>query len=103
MFTLEIGGKPVAITDADEERARDVFLSPDFKGDLVGILSGGQPIWDGAAGLDVRRASDEEIDAFDQVMADDDEDSEEGEVNVLFLIPVDDLEEAEAPPPSRLS
>jgi hypothetical protein len=95
MFTLEIAGRAIAITDADEAQARELFDSQDFKDDLQALESDGRPIWDGAALLKVRPASEDEIDAFDEAMDEededddfDDEDDEEG-VNVLFLVPVD--------------
>ena len=34
MFTLEIDGRPIAITDAEEAQARDIFESEEFKQDL---------------------------------------------------------------------
>jgi hypothetical protein len=96
MFTLEIAGRAIAITDADEAQARELFDSQDFKDDLQELESDGRPLWDGAALLKVRPASEDEIDAFDEAMDEeddeddtlDDEDDEEG-VNVLFLVPVD--------------
>jgi hypothetical protein len=45
MFTLEIGGKPVAITDADEAQARAIFESDEFKQDLTVMTTEGIPLW----------------------------------------------------------
>ena len=39
MFTLEIDGKPVAITDTDEAQARAIFESDKFKQDLTVLTS----------------------------------------------------------------
>jgi hypothetical protein len=47
MFTLEIAGKPIAITDASEVDAREVLESETFKQDLMHIESDGAPLWDG--------------------------------------------------------
>ena len=98
MFTLEIDGKAIAITDADEAQAQDIFGSQDFKDDLRSLESEGRPLWDGSAALQVRRASEDEIDAFDESLNEDDEDdvdaSDEDEdgINVLFLVPVDNMD-----------
>ncbi len=93
MFTLEIAGQAVAITDADQEGAQELFNSEEFKGDLRGLESEGRPLWDGSTPFTVRAATDEEIEAFDDAMSEDD-DADEGGINVLFLAPVDDADEA---------
>ncbi len=59
MFTVEIGGKPVAITDADEAQAREIFESGEFKRDLTAMTSQGTPLWDGRTPLTIRPASQE--------------------------------------------
>ena len=94
MFTLEIADKAVAITDADEEQARDLFESQDFKDDLRSMESEGRPLWDGAAALHVRPSTEGEIDAFDEILNEDEGDAsdEEDGINVLFLVPVDNLD-----------
>jgi hypothetical protein len=51
MFTLEIGDKPIAITDADGAQARVIFESDEFKQDLTAMTSEGIPLWDGRAPL----------------------------------------------------
>jgi hypothetical protein len=51
MFTLAIGSKPVAITDAEEVQARDIFESDEFKQDLTVMTSEGTPLWDGRTPL----------------------------------------------------
>ncbi len=106
MFTLAIGGKPVAITDAEEVQARDIFESDEFKQDLTVMTSEGTPLWDERAPLNVRPASEQEITAFeapDQELDEDfddvdDEDEDEG-LFVTFLVPIDhDHEETSAIP-----
>ena len=47
MYTLEVGGKAIAVTNADEEQARELFMSEDFKADLLSLRSENQPLWDG--------------------------------------------------------
>ncbi len=97
MFTLEIAGKPVAVTDADGEGARELFEADEFREDLLSLESDGRPIWDGVAAFHIRPANDEEMDALEQSLDEadtertddeDDDDDEEG-INVLFLVPVD--------------
>ncbi|WP_162559420.1 hypothetical protein [Microvirga sp. 17 mud 1-3] len=105
MFTLEIAGKAIAITNADEEQARELFMSEDFREDLKSFTSEGQPLWDGSAAFTVRRASDDEIEAFDDAIAEDEEDWDEEEVedsdedddedgiDVMFLVTVDEMDD----------
>lgn len=88
MFTLEIAGRPVAITAADQAQAHELFDSQNFKDDLRSLESEGRPLWDGAAPFTVRPASEDEIEAFDDALSEDDEADEDG-INVLFLAPVD--------------
>jgi len=105
MFTLEIAGKAIAITNADEEQARELFMSEDFREDLKSFTSEGQPLWDGSAAFTVRRASDDEIEAFDDAIAEDEEDWDEEDVeasdeeddeegiDVMFLVTVDEMDD----------
>lgn len=104
MYTLEIGGVAVAMTDADEAEAREIFLSDDFKEDLGGFTSGGKPIWDGKAAFVIRVATEEESDLFDDAMDEDefeeeafegDEPEDDGEdgASIMFLLDVDQLED----------
>jgi hypothetical protein len=107
MFTLEIAGMPIAITDADEAEARDIFDSDEFKQDLTALTSEGIPLWDGQAPLNIRAASREEITAFkapDQDLDDDAHDDEDEGLFVTFLVPIDhDHEETSAVPPELQS
>ena len=103
MFTLEIGGKPVAITDADEAQARAIFESNEFRRDLTAMTSQGAPLWDGRTPLTIRPASQNEMAEFqapDLAYDEDPEDDEEGSLSVTFLVPVDhDHEDVSAIPP----
>jgi hypothetical protein len=88
MFTLEIAGCPIAVTDADEKQAQELFESQEFKDDLRSLESEGRPLWDGSALLKIHPASDDEIDAFETAFSADDEADEDG-LNVMFLVPLD--------------
>jgi hypothetical protein len=97
MFTLTISDKPVAITNADEEEARELLMSEDFKEDLKVLESEGAPLWDGVASLNVRPATDEEKAEFEDADFDeeeDDDDEEEGPY-IMFLVDVTDPDESD--------
>jgi len=105
MFTFEIGGKAIAVTDASEDEAKRLLDGEEFRSDLARLESEDGPLWDGNAALTVRAATQAEIDEFNQVedeteeFEDDDledEDGEEGESSVIvFLVPIIDTEEDE--------
>jgi hypothetical protein len=78
MFTLEIAGKPIAVTNADEEQARELFMSEDFKSDLLSLRS-----------EDRMDAVDEALEEEDE--EDDDEDEEPG-IDVVFLVEIDEMD-----------
>src|SRR5215212_8982402 len=61
MFTLEVAGKPIAVTNASEDETREIFESDAFKEDLKTVESEGAPIWDGFATLSIRPATRDEI------------------------------------------
>jgi len=96
MFTLTISDKPVAITNADEEEARELLMSDDFKEDLKALESEGAPLWDGVATLNVRPATDDEKAEFEEADFDeeDDDDEEEGPY-IMFLVDVTDPDEGD--------
>ncbi len=104
MFILETGGKPIAITDADEAQARAIFESDEFKQDLSAMTSEGVPLWDGRVPLTIRPASQKETAAFEapDMDVDDDIDTEEDDEGlfVTFLVPIDhDHEDVSTIPP----
>jgi hypothetical protein len=102
VFTLEIGGKPIAITDADEAQARAIFESEAFKHDLTAMTNEGTPLWNGSAPLNVRPSSPTEVAAFDSpgLDVDDNFDDEDDGLFVTFLVPIDhDHEDILAIPP----
>ena len=97
MFTLTISDKPIAITNAEEEEARELLLSEDFKDDLKVLESDGAPLWDGFASLNVRAATETEKAEFEDADFDDeesDDDEDEGPY-IMFLVDVTDPFEVE--------
>jgi hypothetical protein len=100
MFTFEVGGIPIAVTNADEVQALEVFESEEFKRDLVILTSDGTPLWDGKAPIAVRTAFRHEVflfEATDLDVDDFDVGADEDSVFVTFLVPVDhDYEETSA-------
>ncbi len=99
MFTLEIDGVAVAMTDADEAEAREIFDSEDFKADLAEFTTDGKPVWDGKSPFVIRPANEDEEDLFDDSHeADDedeldDEDEDEDGASVVFLVMVDQFDD----------
>ncbi|MFT8246386.1 hypothetical protein [Roseomonas sp. BN140053] len=111
MFTIEIAGKPVAVTDAAEDEAKELVASEPFRADLRRLATAEGPLWDGAAPLTIRPANEDETAAFeaseddeddedefddeDEDTEDEDAEDEDDEVAVIvFLVPIlDDDEE----------
>ena len=99
MFTLEIKGTALVVTNATESEATDLFESEEFKEDLRTLKTEGRPLWDGSSPLVVRPASEDEVEAFDQALDDDEfEDEDETDdddepIDVVFLVEVDDMAE----------
>ena len=99
MVTLDIAGKAVAVTNADGEQARELFLSESFKQDLTSFKSEGRSLWDGSAALSVRPASEDEIDAFNEALDEEDEDEQEDDtdddldIDVVFLVSIDEIDD----------
>jgi len=96
MYTLVIEGVAVAMTDADEAEAREIFDSEDFKADLAEFTSEGKPLWDGETAFTIRPATEDEEDLFDDSLDEDDEDEDEEEedgASVVFLVVVDQFDD----------
>ena len=103
MVTLDIAGKAVAVTNADGEEARELFLSESFKQDLTSFKSEVRPLWDGSAALSVRPASEDEIDAFNEALDEEDEvdddredDDDDLDIDVVFLVSIDEIDDGAA-------
>ncbi|MFE1602678.1 hypothetical protein [Methylobacterium sp. ID0610] len=110
MFTLEINGTPVAVIRASEERARELLDVEGFKDDLRTMTSEGKPLWSGdAAALKLRPSTEDEVETFEDAMDDDEEfddepddsgtkaadsaddtDEDLEDVDILFLIDIDE-------------
>ena len=101
MFTLEIKGTALVVTNATESEATDLFQSDEFKEDLRTLTTEGRPLWDGTAPFVIRPASEDEVEAFDEALDDDEfEDEDETDddddpIDVVFLVEVDDMEDGE--------
>jgi hypothetical protein len=93
MFTLEVGGTPIAVTKGNEGEARAVFEDQAFGQKLRNLESNSRPLWNGSDPLGIRPASRAEIRALvdyaDKLGFDDEE---EGEI-VLYLVPIDSPDE----------
>lgn len=99
MFTVEIGGRAIAVTNADEAQARELIESEEFREDLTVILSDGKPVWDGKSEIGIRAATPDEEEEFESADEMDDEEEEEevdgDEPSVVFLVDIDDEEDEE--------
>lgn len=96
MFTLEIDGTPIAVTDADEAGAQEIFASEDFQEDLRTLTTDGKPLWNGTSAFTIRQASADESELFEEAVVEEDEDDmddEEPGFEVMFLVPVDQFGE----------
>ena len=96
MFTLEIGGRPVAMTDASEERVHELFKGQMFKAHLGQLVSQGQRLWAGIAPLVVRSSSEDELVRFKRVQAAADEEQDDDEeleaFSVVYLVEAEEDE-----------
>ncbi|HEV2606017.1 MAG TPA: hypothetical protein VGU24_20395 [Microvirga sp.] len=107
MFTLEIKGKAIVVTNATQDEAAGLFESEEFKEDLKTLTSEGQPLWDGSAPLTVRPASEDEVDSFDEAMNDeeyedeDDADDDDEPIDVVFLVEIDAMDDDEYDGPAN--
>ena len=97
MFTLEIGGRPVAVlnlpTAADAE---ELLGDKEFRRDLTALQYEGRPLWDGQALMSLREATADERAEFELFLADEEgasEDDEEGGF-VMFLVDVTEPEDS---------
>lgn len=110
MFTLEIEGTAVAVINSDEASAKDLFTCDGFKEDIQSMTSGGKPLWDGKAELKVRPANEDEIEVFEDALAEDDgegdfvddpryadaDSADEDEADIVFLVDIDEDDTAHA-------
>jgi hypothetical protein len=92
MFTLEVAGKPIAVTSANEDEARDIFESYAFREDLRIVESDGAPIWDGLSKVRIRPATRDEIAAFETTPIGEGEEVDEDAPMIMFLVDIDEPE-----------
>ena len=89
MFTLEIGGRPVAVlnlpTAADAE---ELLGDKEFRNDLTALQSEGRPLWDGQAEMSLHEATADERAEFENSAADEEDDEDGG--FIMFLVDVTD-------------
>lgn len=91
MFTIEIGGRPTAVTNASEEEARELLADQEFRSDLKSLTTGGTPLWNGKAPLTLRPATEDEVAEFEDANSDDEDEDEDDEQEgsvVVFLVPI---------------
>ncbi|MCJ2071422.1 hypothetical protein MKK75_21925 [Methylobacterium sp. J-030] len=114
MFTLEIDGTAVAVINSDEASAKDLFTCAGFKEDIRTMTSAGKPLWNGTSALKIRPATEDEVEIFDDALAEDDgegayvedphhsgaesdDEADEDEADIVFLVDIDeDEDEADA-------
>jgi hypothetical protein len=102
MFTLEINGTAIVVTNAAESDARELLQTDDFKEDLKTLTVDGRPLWDGTSPLTIRAASEDEITAFDEALDDEDyededpTDDDDDPIDVVFLVEIDEFGEDDA-------
>jgi hypothetical protein len=96
IWTMDIDGKPVVVIgEVDRDEAEDLVGDDSFQEDLMDLESEGEPIWNGEAPLTLREANEEERKAWQESReeARSEEDFDEDEASVVFLIPVSDPDE----------
>lgn len=110
MFTLEIDGTAVAVINSDEASAKDLFTCEGFKEDIRTMTSDGKPLWNGTSPLTIRAANEDEIEIFEDALAEDDgegeftddkhhaggdtaEEEDEDEADIVFLVDIDEADE----------
>ncbi|KAB1072797.1 hypothetical protein [Methylobacterium planeticum] len=106
MFTLEIDGTAVAVINGTEEVARDLFTCDGFKEDIQAMTSEGRPLWNGTSELKIRPATEDEVEIFEDALAEDDSEADfesdprhaeagdaeadEDEADIVFLLDIDE-------------
>lgn len=93
IFTLEIGGRPVAAVRAEDlEQAQELIEDDAFQDDLQDLETDDSSLWDGEAPLSLREADEDERAAFqaswNQGVADGDIEEDDENLHVVFLVPV---------------
>ncbi|GGE45114.1 hypothetical protein GCM10007276_22850 [Agaricicola taiwanensis] len=98
IWTLDISGTAVVVIgDVERDEAQDIVSDDAFQDDLMAFESDGAPLWDGTAELVVREAMPDEHEIWKEARAEAEaeEDFEEDEASVVFLVPVSDPDDEE--------
>jgi len=91
IFTVEIEGKAIVSFEAESTREAAGLLKEHwFRSDLQSLTSSGAPLWDGAAGLRCRPASQTEIDRYRSMV--DAAAEEAGDLFLAFVVTLDGKE-----------
>lgn len=77
MYTLEIDGVAIAVINGGEEVARDLFTCDGFKDDIQSMKSDGRVLWNGKSELKIRAATEDEVEIFEDALAEDDSEEDE--------------------------
>jgi hypothetical protein len=96
IWTLDIAGTAVVVIgDIEREDAQDLISDDAFQDDLMAFESDGVALWDGETELVIREASadEEQIWKESRAEAESEDDFEEDEASVVFLVPVSDPDE----------
>ena len=96
VYTVEIDGKPTVSFEAKSTReANELVKEAWFKEDLLLLTSEGQPLWDGAAPLRARAASEAESERYRGFAAEAEETT--GDILLAFLVTLDNVGSDAAP------
>jgi hypothetical protein len=98
IFVLQIKGKAVLAFEADSlEDAQAYAKDADELEDLKELTSNGAPLWNGTDAIDVRAATDDEADLFEEEREEDweDEPHADAEDFMVYLVPLDEPDEDE--------
>jgi len=88
VFTLDIDGQPTVSFEAvNQHEATQLLKESWFLNDLGELTSEGRPLWDGASGLRVRPASEEEAERYSNLAAQAEDTN--GDILLAFLVTLD--------------
>lgn len=115
MFTLDIDGVAIAVINGTEAVARDLFTCDGFKDDIRTMKSEGRVLWNGTSELKIRPATEDEIEIFEDALAEDEseedapfepdarhgavgeasnddeeEEDDEDDADIVFLVDIDE-------------
>jgi hypothetical protein len=91
--TVEVDGRPTVAFEARNSREASQLLKEHwFREDLQELRTNGSPLWDGKARLRSRTASEDEIEKYEAMAAEAEDDT--GDIVLAFLVPLDNATEA---------